>query len=105
MKSKLENFLQYTYIKRMIKTDYHLPLIDNEENVNFNKSEDLRVIWNTFHHYSIKSPIKMDEITKSNFKIKLFMLNNFIYITLDTVNNTVKKNSFSKNLIKMAKVK
>lgn len=65
LKSKLNNLVHHTNNRKVVKIEYHSPLIDNKENISFNKfelktNEDLKVMWNIYHRYKTKCLIEVD---------------------------------------------
>lgn len=60
----LENLLEYSDNRRIVKLEYRSSSIDNERNIQF-KTElktdaDLRVMWNTFNRYETKGLIELN---------------------------------------------
>lgn len=63
----------------VVKIKYCSPSIDNEDKVRFSKfdlnmDEDLRLMWNTFHRYETKDPIKVNATIASSTNDILKML-------------------------------
>lgn len=65
LKFKLKNLLQCPNHRRVVKIEYHLPFIDNKENMNFGQyelkiDENLRNMLKIFHCYAANGPTKVD---------------------------------------------
>lgn len=78
LKSKLDALHQYAENQRVFKLEYRSSLIDDEENIWFNKlelktNEDLKITWNIFYRHASKCLIELDATIARSTKDSLKM--------------------------------